>query len=210
MTALRKILDILAFVYALAFFPAPFFWLVIHPFIHVWKRFGNRAFWLALPVWSAAALGLGLLAPRLYAERIPRNAFTAVAGAALVGAGLMIGHHVHRVLGLKRLGGLPEVNPVRYPGALVEAGLYARVRHPRYLEYMISFFGWGLLTGATGILGLAFLTVLMYLIVAPLEERELRRRYGERYARYARTVPRFLPRLRRPARPTVERSKSEP
>ena len=62
---------------------------------------------------------------------------------------------------------------------------------------MLSFFGLGLLTGATGIFLLAIVTVLLYLIVTPLEERELREHYGEGYEAYARAVPRFLPRLRR-------------
>ncbi|MBZ5516232.1 MAG: hypothetical protein LAN62_15550 [Acidobacteriia bacterium] len=44
---------------------------------------------------------------------------------------------------------------------------------------------------------LAILTVLMYLIVAPLEERELGQQYGREYETYRREVPRFLPRLRR-------------
>jgi len=52
-----------------------------------------------------------------------------------------------------------------------------------------------------GIFLLAIVTILLYLIVAPLEERELREHYGPEYEAYARDVPRFLPRLRRPFRP---------
>ena len=104
---------------------------------------------------------------------------------------------MHRDFGLRRLAGLPEMNPGRYPEGMVKSGIYSWVRHPRYLEYMLSFFGLGLLTGATGIFLLAIVTVLLYLIVTPLEERELREHYGEGYEAYARAVPRFLPRLRR-------------
>jgi len=186
--------DALAFVYALLFFPAPFFWLIIHPAIHFWRRFGNRSFWVALPVWAVSAAGLIVLAPSLYASRLPRNAFTASLGALLVVAGLAIGRHVQRVFGLRRLGGLPEVNPSRYRGGVVRTGLYARMRHPRYAEYMISFLGWALLTGAAGIFALAIVTILMYFIVASFEERELREHYGEEYISYARAVPRFVPR----------------
>jgi protein-S-isoprenylcysteine O-methyltransferase Ste14 len=201
---LTKLLDALAFVYALLFFPAPFFWLIIHSFIGFWRRFGNRAFWVALPLWAANAVALSLSAHRMYAGRLPRSVPTVALGAALVLAGLGIGHHVHRALGLQRLGGLPEVNPARYPGGVVRSGLFAIIRHPRYVEYMISFTGWALVTGAFGNYVLAIATVLMYLIVAPLEERELRRHYGEEYAAYARSVPRFIPRLRRPTKPWRE------
>jgi len=198
---IEKSLDVLAFIYALLFFPAPVFWLLIHSGIRFWRRVGNRALlWIAAPLWAANAAALEALHSRLFAERIPRNAFTAAAGAALVIAGLAIGHHVHRVFGLKRLGGLPEVSPGRYRRDVVERGVYAYVRHPRYLEYMLSFAGWSLLTGARGILVLAIASVLMYSFVAPLEERELRNERGEAYSAYARAVPRFIPRLRRPAR----------
>jgi protein-S-isoprenylcysteine O-methyltransferase Ste14 len=199
MTLLERSLDVLAFAYALLFFPAPAFWLIIHPAIHFWRRFGNRSFWIALPVWLVNAVALSVLAPRIYMHRLPRNAFSAVLGAALLIAGLAIGRHVHRVFGLKRLGGLPEMNPGRYPGGVVQTGIYGRVRHPRYLEYMLSFVGWALLTGAAGLFVLAILSVIAYLIVAPLEERELREHYGDEYDSYAREVPRFIPRLRRPA-----------
>ena len=44
---------------------------------------------------------------------------------------------------------------------------------------------------------LAIVSVLMYLIVALFEERELRQQYGPEYEAYCKAVPRFIPRLRR-------------
>ena len=196
MILLEKSIDILAFAYALLFFPAPVFWLIIHPAIHFWRRFGNRSFWIALPVWVVNGIAVGLLAPRIYAHRLPRSPVTALLAAALVVGGLAIGRHVHRVFGLKRLGGLPEMSPDRYAGGVIKSGLYGRVRHPRYLEYMLSFVGWALLTGAVGFFALAAVSIVLYLIVAPIEERQLREHYGDEYESYAREVPRFLPRLR--------------
>ena len=196
--------DAVALVYAIVVFPAPFFWLIVHPAIRFWRRFGNRSFWVALPLWTSSGTLLVLLRHRIFAERIGRNPLTTIAGAALIALALWIGHHVHRRLGLQRLAGLPEMNPGRYPGGVVRTGIYARVRHPRYLEYMLTFAGLALLTGAVGIFLLAIITILLYLIVAPLEERELREHYGPEYEAYARDVPRFLPRLRRPLRARTE------
>ena len=193
--------DAVALVYAIVVFPAPFFWLIVHPAIRFWRRFGNRSFWVALPLWTFSGTCLVLLRHRIFAERIGRNPLTTIAGVALIALAVWIGHHVHRRLGLQRLAGLPEMNPGRYPGGVVRTGIYARVRHPRYLEYMLTFAGLALLTGAVGIFLLAIITILLYLIVAPLEERELREHYGPEYEAYARDVPRFLPRLRRPFRP---------
>jgi len=194
---IEKALDALALVYALLFFPAPIFWLIVHPAIHFWRRFGNRSFWIAAPVWAGCGAALILTRHRLFAERVGRNALTTLVGLGLIGLALRIGHGVHRDLGLRRLGGLPEMNPGRYEGGVVRSGIYAWLRHPRYVDYMLTFFGLALLTGAVGIFLLAMVTVLLYYIVAPLEERELREHYGAEYEAYARAVPRFVPRLRR-------------
>jgi len=201
MAWLSKGIDVAALLYAILFFPAPFLWLIVHPAIRFWRRFGTRSLWIALPLWTFSGTFLVLLRHRIFDERVSRNALTAIPGVALIGLAVWIGHHVHRRLGLQRLAGLPEVNPGRYPGGVVRTGIYARVRHPRYLEYMLTFVGLALLTGAVGIFLLAIITILLYLIVAPLEERELREHYGPEYEAYAREVPRFLPRLRRPFRP---------
>jgi protein-S-isoprenylcysteine O-methyltransferase Ste14 len=83
---------------------------------------------------------------------------------------------------------------------VVSSGIYRYVRHPRYLEYMLTFLGLAFLTGAAGIFVLAIATILLYLVVAPLEERELREAFGPHYDAYAREVPRFIPRLR----PTIK------
>ena len=200
MSWVTRTIDAVALVYAILFFPAPFFWLIIHPAIRFWRRFGNRSFWIALPVWTVWGVALVLLRHRIFAERADRNALTTAAGTLFVAVALWIGYRVHQDLGFKPLGGLPEVNPSRYSGGVVSSGIYGRVRHPRYVEYMLTFTGLALLTGAGGIFLLAIVTVLLYLIVAPLEERELREHYGREYEMYAQTVPRFVPRLRRRAR----------
>jgi protein-S-isoprenylcysteine O-methyltransferase Ste14 len=72
------------------------------------------------------------------------------------------------------------------------------VRHPRYLLYMLMILSMALLTGASAIFLLAFLNILLYQILAPLEERELLGQYGPQYEDYRRLVPRFVPHLGRP------------
>ncbi len=195
MTWFQKGLDALALFYSILFFPVPILWLIIHPAIHFWRRFGNRSYWLALPIWTASGIALVFLRHRIFAERISPNALTWLLGSALVFLAVWIDRRVRRDFGLRRLAGLPEVVPNRYPGGIVRSGIYAYVRHPRYLEYMLTFVGLALLTGAAGIFLLAIVTVLLYHIVVPLEERELREHYGAQYETYARSVPRFLPRL---------------
>jgi protein-S-isoprenylcysteine O-methyltransferase Ste14 len=193
MTWLDRALDVLALAYAVIVFPVPVFWLIIHSRIHFWRQFGNRAFLIALPVWFVSGVGLVLLRHTIYSQRIERNALTWLFGAGLMALAVWTNRQVHREFSLRRLVGLPEINRGRPDGGVVRAGIYARVRHPRYMEFMMTFLGLALLTGAVGIFLLAFVTILLYLIVAPLEERELRESYGAEYEAYARAVPRFLP-----------------
>jgi protein-S-isoprenylcysteine O-methyltransferase Ste14 len=194
---LTSAIDGLAFAYVLLFFPAPIFWMIIHPGIRFWRRFGNRSFFVALGVWGVCGAALVHERHALFSQRLGRNPFTWMAGLALLGIVFWINRQVHHQFSLRRLAGFPELNPERHPGGVVRSGIYSRLRHPRYVEFMLSFLALGLLTGALGIFVLAIVTVLLYLIVAPLEEQELREHYGAEYDAYTREVPRFVPRLRR-------------
>jgi protein-S-isoprenylcysteine O-methyltransferase Ste14 len=64
--------------------------------------------------------------------------------------------------------------------------VYAWVRHPIYFGWVLAVFGTPHMTGDR----LAFAIVsTMYLMVAvPLEERSLRRSFGDAYVRYTRDV----------------------
>ncbi len=191
----EKALDGIALVYAVLFFPVPLFWLILHSRIHFWRRFGIRALLVALPVWFVPGAALVLLRHAIFSQRIDRNALTWFLGAGIILLAVWTNRQVHRKFSLRRLAGLPEINRARPDSFVVREGIYARVRHPRYMEFMLSFLGLAFLTGAVGIFLLAFISVLLYLIVAPLEERELRESYGAEYEAYARAVPRFLPHL---------------
>lgn len=203
MTWLRKGLDILALVYAILYFPVPIFWLFIHPAVHFWRRFGNRSFWIALPLWGISGTALVLLRHDLFAWRIGQNTASWILGVVLVVLASWIERRAVKGLGLRRLAGLPEMNRARDSGGVVSTGIYAYIRHPRYFSLILGFVGFTFLTGAVGIFSLAIVTVLLYQIVAPLEERELREHYGSQYEVYARAVPRFIPRPWRKTQPQI-------
>ncbi len=204
MAWIKKAVDVLALVYAVLLFPVPIFWLVIHPAIRFWRRFGSRCFWIAVPIWGLSTAVLVLVRHWIFAKWLGPNAWTASLGIALLLLGLWAGGRVHREFGLRRLVGLPEVNPERSTGGAVRTGIYALVRHPRYLGLMLTFAGFAFLSGAVGYFLLAILTILLYQIVAPLEERVLREQYGAQYEEYARAVPRYVPRLLRKSTPRTQ------
>jgi protein-S-isoprenylcysteine O-methyltransferase Ste14 len=78
------------------------------------------------------------------------------------------------------------------PTSLVTDGIYRRTRNPLYLAVISVVFGQAVLTG---VLSLFFYVMLLSLIfhgvVVLLEEPHLRKKYGEAYARYLQTTPRW-------------------
>jgi protein-S-isoprenylcysteine O-methyltransferase Ste14 len=81
------------------------------------------------------------------------------------------------------------------PQKLVVSGPYRYVRNPLYDTDMLLMLGTALLTRNWGLVVLLAAYIAQLVMQLRLEERELRVRFGETYARYCRLVPRFLPRL---------------
>ena len=82
------------------------------------------------------------------------------------------------------------------PQRLVVEGPYRFVRNPLYVTDFALILGTALLANDTFLFLLAALYATQLALQLPLEERELHRRFGLRYGRYCRSVPRFVPRLR--------------
>lgn len=89
---------------------------------------------------------------------------------------------------------------------LVTTGLYRFSRNPQYVATIAGFIGLALVSNSTLSYLAAPLVVLVYALLAHVEEPWLRKAYGEAYDRYAETTPRFLsidlilPKSMRPAR----------
>ncbi|MBX9791320.1 MAG: isoprenylcysteine carboxylmethyltransferase family protein [Pirellulales bacterium] len=69
--------------------------------------------------------------------------------------------------------------------------LYRWVRHPLVLGFLIAF--WAAPTMTAGHLLFAFATTAYCLVALQLEERDLRRFFGDQYARYQKQVPMLVP-----------------
>ena len=174
--------------------PGMIIWLFIHPFAQFWRKIG--------PVFTYALLSVPmmLLAYALYVKRdllmvgdygssVP--AFI-VGSIAFIGA-VIIGAKRHKYLKPSILAGMPELSNKRYPGKLLNEGIYAKICHPRYVEALLGVLGYVLYVNwLTGYILLLFGFVMVYLIVL-LEERELCERFGSEYQEYMQRVPRFFP-----------------
>lgn len=78
-------------------------------------------------------------------------------------------------------------------GTLATTGPYAWVRHPQYVGFVLIMLGF-LFQWPTLLTLLMFpILVWMYARLAKEEEREVARQFGDAYAHYAATTPRFIP-----------------
>lgn len=87
-------------------------------------------------------------------------------------------------------------------GRLATTGLYARMRHPQYVGFVLILAGF-LLQWPT-LLTLAMFPVLvaMYAWLARREEADMERAFGDAWRQYAARTPRFLPRWSGPGEAT--------
>ena len=78
---------------------------------------------------------------------------------------------------------------------LATTGLYARMRHPQYVGFVMIMFGF-LLQWPTLITLVMFpVLVYMYAHLATREEADMLREFGDEYRQYAARTPRFIPKL---------------
>ena len=80
------------------------------------------------------------------------------------------------------------------PKRLVARGLYRFVRNPMYVGVLLAIFGQALWFGSVATLWYAMVAALFFhLFVVSYEEPTLRGKFGESYAAYCKTVPRWIP-----------------
>ena len=80
-------------------------------------------------------------------------------------------------------------------GHLATEGVYARVRHPQYVAFIVIMFGFLLQWPTILTLPMFPVLVFMYVRLAHAEEREAQQTFGVEWDAYAARVPRWLPRL---------------
>jgi protein-S-isoprenylcysteine O-methyltransferase Ste14 len=93
------------------------------------------------------------------------------------------------MLTLHRQGRVPQGSSYVNTEVLVDAGIYAIVRHPQYLGWMLMYlvvflFNPRLEVGAVGLIGFG----LLFLIINQ-EEKFLVKKFGDAYVRYMQSVP---------------------
>jgi protein-S-isoprenylcysteine O-methyltransferase Ste14 len=166
---------------------------LVHPYAKTWRKLG--------PFWSLTLL-YGLLLLEMVSVFRAREALLAVeygtrwplvvlGGACLALAAIAL-RAVRRQLSVRVQMGIPELDP-RAEQQLLTEGIYARVRHPRYLEMLLGGLGLALIANyLAGYVVLALGAGVLHAVVV-LEERELAVRFGPAWHAYAARVPRYVP-----------------
>lgn len=187
--------------------------LVTYPVLSLWRRWLRRrglVAWYVVEVgllWGGTTLALALAAPVWLGWSWGGTLALQLLGGLLLLISVAAGTWAVAKMGWARLlfagalfppGAGAEENNV--PQRLVLEGPYRYVRNPLYVTDFLLIAGTALLARNWGLVLLAALYLAQLGLQLPLEERELRQRFGDNYRRYCELVPRFVPRLR-PVKP---------
>jgi protein-S-isoprenylcysteine O-methyltransferase Ste14 len=167
----------------------PIYWLILHTRVFFWRRHRRAAFPVAvLAAWGIVDSLLYHFRGELFRRELPFA--LALAGVVLIGFDVFTFSRSEAVLGGHRIVGHSELAESR---ELIARGLYARVRHPRYLGMMAGVFGACLVIALPALWASSALWLLLALSAIRAEERELHTRLGAAYGAYADHVPALLP-----------------
>ena len=191
MADVRYALAVLLVVFAL---PPFTFWFLIHPFGARWRKRGaGFAYAVAGGAVVLESCVLYLLRGALVGPDLGTSTTALLLATLPFGLALWTGVAVRRRLPVDTQVGLPELAPERHPTALITDGVYAHLRHPRYVAAGLAFASLALVANHVGPYVVALLFVPLIHGVVLLEERELRQRFGAEYDAYSSRVPRYLP-----------------
>jgi protein-S-isoprenylcysteine O-methyltransferase Ste14 len=132
--------------------------------------------WLALPVFRFTWWGIGLF-------------------VLLLLLGFVIDAWI--IVTFRRASGTPM--PFKPPSKLITTGIYAHVRNPMAIAGILIGEGLGFLLGSLSLIliFIPLLTLLGFIYLKDVEERELELRFGREYLEYRKKVPMFIPKFRR-------------
>jgi len=92
---------------------------------------------------------------------------------------------------LKKYGKVNEGQKYFETNAVVKDGIYAIIRHPQYLAYMLLVIGFTLVSQHWLIILLAVITIIFFYLQGVAEEEELRQKFPATYDVYCANTPRF-------------------
>jgi protein-S-isoprenylcysteine O-methyltransferase Ste14 len=173
--------------------PAVAAWYLIHPFTRFWRRLGAVAsFCIIYSILISGAVLLWHFHRFLIGRDLGFQPLLLIVAVPAAVVGAVVARRRKKHLTQRILVGVPEVSRGA-GGRLLTAGIYARTRNPRYLEFLTFTLAYVAFANYVGTWVLYALTFPAIHLVVLLEEPELRERFGAEYEEYCRRVPRYIP-----------------
>jgi len=139
-------------------------------------------------LWVATAFSVAVLVTQLFLERGVNPYFRAAGIACLLLSPIFI---FPPFLLLARHGRPPRGQPYCCTTVIVDRGVYAIVRHPQYVGYVLLTLGFAALSQHTLTSILAVCSAGAFYVQSLREEAFVRKQPGQDYSEYMRRVPRF-------------------
>ena len=176
--------------------PAILYWFIVHPFVDFWRRVGKWGTFTFLGVmFVACGYGIWVARDTVLSTDFGTDARLWVPAAVCYALAAWLQIKIRRHLPFATLAGSPELDADGRGGRLLDEGVYARVRHPRYVAIILAIIAWALFTNFLGTYLLIVFTTVGLAGIVRFVERELVSRFGRAYEEYRSRVPMFIPRF---------------
>ncbi len=174
--------------------PAIVWWYVIHPFVGFWRKIGKPITYTVMTVlFLGSVVGLFAVRDTLVLTDLGTSWIMVGVAAALIIPAIWLAILRAKYLSFGILAGVPELDADGSGGKLLNQGIYAVIRHPRYVEIALGTLAYAAFANYLGGYILALLTIPGIHAVVVIEEKELAERFGEEYEAYRASVPRYIP-----------------
>jgi protein-S-isoprenylcysteine O-methyltransferase Ste14 len=174
----------------------PAFWLLIHPRAEYWRSRRQSPYKILLPLWVGMMILFAAVTRPWRHVILHQNKLTWIPAALLFCTGIVLYRLSQARFTLQQLGGLPEIVPGHGAQQLITTGIRARIRHPIYLGHLCEMLAWSLACGLAVCWALTAWAIATGAIMIQMEDRELEKRFGEKYRNYRSAVPALVPRLK--------------
>jgi len=192
MTTARYIIAVLL---VISLPPAMAWWFVIHPFVGFWRRVGKTISYTVMTVlFLGSVAGLFAIRDALVLADLGTNWIMVGVAAVLIIPAIWLAIARTKYLSFAILVGVPELDVDGSGGKLLNEGIYAVIRHPRYIEIVLGTLAYAAFANYLGGYVIALLTIPAIHAIVVIEEKELAVRFGEQYDAYRSRVPRYIPR----------------
>jgi len=173
----------------------PLFWFMVHPRADKWRKQERSPFRVLVPAWLMMWVGIGAITGHWRNVQFYSTPWSWLPAALLFASGIFLYSRSGAQFSWAQLGGLPELRSDRRDDRLITTRIRARVRHPVYLAHLCEMLAWSVGTGLLVCWGLTAFAMLTGAVMIRMEDKELKRRFGEEYLDYQAKVPAVVPRI---------------